>query len=88
MVKGSSIHLNVCFIDGTFDDIMFTSYLWLHIGYDFTYATNGKFNYNSHLQLVSNCKLTSQNGVFLVMYNVLIITSYKNSRIMASSLTN
>lgn len=88
MVKGRNIHLNVYFIDGTFDDIIFRSYLWLHVGYDFAYATNDKFNYNSHLQLVSNCKLRSQNGVFLVMYNVFIITSYKNSRIMANSLTN
>jgi hypothetical protein len=63
MVKGWNICFSVYFIHGTFFDVMLGSYLWLHVEYDSTYATIEKISCINHLQLISSCKLKSQNEV-------------------------
>lgn len=40
----------------TFLHVMLRLYLLLHVGCNYTYATNGKFNCVSHLQLDFSCK--------------------------------
>ncbi len=74
MVEGWSIHLNVYFIHEAFANVMLRSYLWLHVGWNYTYAINRKFSCDSHLQLFFNPKLKKEN--FLVLDTSFIMCIY------------
>jgi len=64
MIKGWNMCECVFHPSRTYVNVMFRSYLWLNVGYHFTYATNENFSYANHLQLVFNLKLKWQNDIF------------------------